>query len=201
MRLPWSFGSVVVLAAARLAAAGDILESAPSWIGEGDQETARYGDRVACAGDVNGDGFADVIVGAASFDHGEEDEGRVFVYHGSPSGPTGPVWSAEGDQAGAWFGASVAGAGDVNADGFSDVIVGAPEFDAPYSSEGAAFVYHGSVAGLSASPSWAAYGKLGAAAAPPRYRTGRGVRAAAATRPSWTCSPTARSRGECSTCK
>jgi hypothetical protein len=85
---------------------------------------------VASAGDVNGDGYSDVIVGAYQFDNGETDEGRAFVYHGSASGlSTTPNWTAESNQAGAFFGASVASAGDVNGDGFSDVIVGAPLFD------------------------------------------------------------------------
>ena len=41
---------------------------------------------MATAGDVNGDGFSDVIVGAYSYDNGETDEGRAFVYHGSAAG-------------------------------------------------------------------------------------------------------------------
>ena len=43
--------------------------------------------RSATAGDVNGDGYADVIVGAPGYDNGQTDEGRAFVYHGSASGP------------------------------------------------------------------------------------------------------------------
>ena len=41
---------------------------------------------VGTAGDVNGDGYADVIVVAHYYDNGEQDEGRVFVYHGSATG-------------------------------------------------------------------------------------------------------------------
>ena len=41
---------------------------------------------MATAGDVNGDGYADVIVGAPDYDNGQTDEGRAFVYHGSAAG-------------------------------------------------------------------------------------------------------------------
>jgi hypothetical protein len=58
---------------------------------------------VASAGDVNGDGYSDVIVGAYRlFDNGQTDEGRAFVYHGSASGlSTTPNWTAESNQASA----------------------------------------------------------------------------------------------------
>ena len=41
-------------------------------------------------GDVNGDGYDDLIVGAFQYDNGEFDEGRAYVYLGSPSGPSPP---------------------------------------------------------------------------------------------------------------
>jgi hypothetical protein len=120
------------------------LSSSPNWLAVGNQANAQFGYSVASAGDVNGDGFSDVIVGAANFDNGQSDEGAAFVYHGSASGLSAlPNWRDEGNQANANFGASVASAGDVNGDGFSDVIVGAPTFDNGQSDEGAAFVYYG----------------------------------------------------------
>jgi hypothetical protein len=133
------------------------LSTTPNWTAESDQAFAQFGNSVASAGDVNGDGFSDVIVGAPLFDNGETDEGRAFVYHGSASGlSTTPNWTAESNQAGARFGVSVASAGDVNGDGYSDVIVGAWEFDNGQTDEGAAFVYHGSASGLSTTPNWTA---------------------------------------------
>jgi hypothetical protein len=133
------------------------LSTSANWTAESNQAGAQFGVSVASAGDVNGDGFSDVIVGAFGFDNGETDEGRAFVYHGSASGlSTTPNWTAESNQAFAQFGYSVASAGDVNGDGFSDVIVGAPLFDNPELNEGAAFVYHGSASGLSATPNWTA---------------------------------------------
>ena len=127
------------------------------WTAESNQAGAAYGWWVASAGDVNGDGYSDVIVGASDFDNGQTDEGRAFVYHGSALGLSAIAnWTAESDQAGAFFGASVSSAGDVNGDGYSDVIVGAYFFDNGQTDEGRAFVYHGSALGLSAIANWTA---------------------------------------------
>ncbi|MEO8067884.1 MAG: integrin alpha, partial [Flavobacteriales bacterium] len=97
------------------------------WTVESDQANSDFGACVASAGDVNGDGFSDVIVGARLFDNAQADEGRVFVYHGSANGlSVSANWTAESDQVDAYFGTSVSTAGDVNGDGYSDVIIGAP---------------------------------------------------------------------------
>ena len=125
------------------------------WAVEGEQDQASLGFSVATAGDVNGDGYSDVIVGAQGYDNGQNDEGRALVYHGSAMGLSlTPNWIAESDQTGARFGWSVATAGDVNGDGFSDVVVGSPFFNGGQFSEGRGYVYHGSAAGLSLTPSW-----------------------------------------------
>ena len=42
--------------------------------------------KVSAAGDVNGDGFADVLVGAVNYDNGHVDEGAAFVYFGTARG-------------------------------------------------------------------------------------------------------------------
>ena len=135
----------------------DPLMTSPAWTAEPDQIGALFGFSVATAGDVNGDGFSDVIVGALAYDNGQNEEGRAFVYLGSAAGlSTTAAWTAEGDQASAQFGHSVATAGDVNGDGFSDVIVGAYVYDNGRANEGRAFVYHGSAAGLSTTAAWTA---------------------------------------------
>ena len=86
---------------------------------------AQFGFSVAAAGDVNGDGFGDVIVGAPNATAGASQAGRAFLYLGSASGlGTVHSWSAGGSVANAHFGISVASAGDVNGDGFSDVLIG-----------------------------------------------------------------------------
>jgi hypothetical protein len=117
---------------------------------ESNQTTAQLGISVSGAGDVNGDGYSDVIVGAYRYQNGQSQEGAAFVYHGSATG-SNPTASAmvEGNQANAAFGLSVASAGDVNGDGYNDVIVGAESYDNGQNGEGAAFIYHGSADGIS----------------------------------------------------
>ncbi|MCB9698671.1 MAG: FG-GAP repeat protein [Alphaproteobacteria bacterium] len=98
---------------------------------------ASFGESVALAGDVNGDGYDDVLVGAPGHSNGELEEGGAFLYLGSPTGlQLVPAWTTESNQAGARFGASVASAGDVNGDGFDDVVIGAPAYSAGETEEG-----------------------------------------------------------------
>lgn len=116
---------------------------------ESNQNLAGLGCSVSSAGDVNGDGYSDVVVGAYGYDNGEPGEGAAFVFHGSSSGiSTTAAIVLEGSQAAMQFGFSVSGAGDVNKDGFSDIIVGAPKYTHGEAEEGAAFVFYGSASGL-----------------------------------------------------
>ncbi len=140
-----------------LGGAAGIADGTPASAGvgqlESDQAGANLGVSAAGAGDVNGDGYADVIVGAERYDAGQSDEGAAFVFLGSATGvadatPATAAAQLESDQVDARLGGSVAGAGDVNADGYADVIVGAREYDAPTSNEGAAFVFLGSASGI-----------------------------------------------------
>jgi hypothetical protein len=124
--------------------AASTIRATPAAVLEVNQDLALLGASVAGAGDVNGDGFSDVIVGAPNFDNGQVDEGAAFIYLGGAGGLRGaPVAQLEIDQVEAEFGSSVAGAGDVNGDGFADVIVGAPLHDGAHINEGAAFIYYG----------------------------------------------------------
>src|SRR5262249_36918897 len=125
------------------------LATTPSWIAEGDQAGSHFGYSLATAGDVNGDGFDDVLVGAPFHDGpGFADDGRVFLYLGCATGlsPNGDSFNNR-SQNGALFGWSVSTAGDVNADGYADFIIGAPYYDWNVTDSGAAFVYAGSPSG------------------------------------------------------
>ena len=130
------------------------LAATPSWVAEGGVAEANFGHSLDSAGDVNGDGFSDALVGAPGWYDlfpNQNIEGAAFVYLGSEAGlGASAAWIAEGEQAGARLGYAVARAGDVNGDGYSDVVVGADQ----YNSDGGAFAFHGSASGLGATPAW-----------------------------------------------
>jgi hypothetical protein len=133
----------------------DGLENDPRWVVGSNQKGAGFGNAVAGIGDVNGDGYDDVIVGASEFTDGHSNEGAAFVYHGSHGGlSTSPDWQYQSDVIGARFGYTVAGAGDINGDGFVDVIVGAPWYTGEKSQSGAVYLFFGSEEGLSPQPDW-----------------------------------------------
>ena len=108
-------------------------------LADGDQ----LGVSVALAGDVNGDGYADVIAGSRFADGGGTDRGQAYVYFGGPSMDSVAdvilSGAADNDQ----FGAAVSGAGDVNGDGYADVIVGAYRADGGGTDRGQAYVFYG----------------------------------------------------------
>ena len=131
------------------------VSGAADWTDDSDEVQAFYGAALDGAGDVNGDGYDDVILGAYGYDDGQTDEGAAFVVYGNASGlDSGPGWEIESDQANAWLGYETAGAGDVNADGYDDIIVGAPKWDNGQTDEGGAWVYYGSATGVETSSSW-----------------------------------------------
>lgn len=129
------------------------VKPVPAVILERDQFEAQFGISVALAGDVNADGFSDLLVGANAYDQGEINEGAAFVFYGSKIGISPLKQTAlESNQANAMMGSSVAGAGDVNADGYGDVVIGATFYDQGQAGEGAAFVYLGSAQGVVDNP-------------------------------------------------
>ena len=146
-----------LLAAVFLPADGAVALAAAPWMTSADRAAACYGTAVATAGDVNGDGYDDVIVGAPGYNNGAGEEGAVFVYHGSAAGlSTIANWRAVANRANAAFGFSVATAGDVNGDGYDDILVGAPGPETDEQGRGRVSVYHGSASGLSTTANWRA---------------------------------------------
>ncbi|MFO0648280.1 MAG: FG-GAP-like repeat-containing protein [Polyangiales bacterium] len=128
-------------------ATGLATTPATSWTGP-DGPNGFFGNAVASAGDVNGDGYGDVLVGAAMTDTAT---GKVYLYLGSATGlpTTASTVLAGPDGTLADFGVSIASAGDVNGDGYGDVLVGA---DRVGSFAGRVYVFHGGATGLSTTP-------------------------------------------------
>ena len=127
--------------------------SNPDWQAVGERQYSLFGSSVAGAGDVNGDGYLDVIIGARGYDSEfVADIGAAYIYYGSESGlATTPGWKVVSDQAYSGFGISVAGLGDVNQDGYADVAVGAPKYSAGESKEGAVFEFWNTASGTASS--------------------------------------------------
>ncbi|MEW6744768.1 MAG: IPT/TIG domain-containing protein [Planctomycetota bacterium] len=116
-----------------------------------------FGYSVGGAGDVDKDGYDDVVVGAFMSDAGGSlpNAGRAYVY----SGRTGALlYTFTGTASGDLFGQSVDSAGDFNGDGYSDVVVGAPYNDDYGADSGRAYVFSGATGSLLAGFSGQAVG-------------------------------------------
>jgi hypothetical protein len=122
----------------------------------------RAGSRVSGAGDVNGDGLADLIIGAEAAASGSiSNSGESYVVFGKADNVPvsldnlgGSGFQINGVEPDAFLGISVAGAGDVNGDGLADVIVGANEADVgSLQRAGRSFVVFGKVGTFPVDPS------------------------------------------------
>ena len=122
------------------------------------------GSSVASAGDVNGDGFPDLIIGAPGADPHGSNSGVSYVVFGQASGFSSSLnlsvldgsngFQINGEAAGDNSGSSVASAGDVNGDGIADLIIGASgalNADRHGINRGASYVVFGQTSGLTSS--------------------------------------------------
>lgn len=126
------------------------LRSVPMWVAASGQSYSQYGYAIASAGDTDGNGCAELLIGAYNYTNDQLLEGVVLLYPGTPAGlGSQPSWKAYGNKADASFGFSLGAAGDVNKDGYLDVLVGAPYYRLDRDLLGRAYLFLGSTAGVS----------------------------------------------------
>lgn len=128
------------------------LATAIEYTGEASFDEA--GISVSDAGDVDGDGYADFLVGAHLSDGGATDGGAAYLVLGSASPASASLSTAieyTGEESLDYAGHSVSGAGDVDGDGYPDFLVGAFVNDASADQAGAAYLLLGGGSPASAS--------------------------------------------------
>lgn len=127
------------------------LSPSAAWEGQGEGPGDWYGYGVGAAGDVNGDGIVDLLTGGKYLGvKGKPAVGRVYLHYGTRQGLLAPpVWTYTGTVTEANVGVRVTGAGDLDGDGFADVLVTAPGANGKL---GQAMIFKGSPHGLKAKP-------------------------------------------------
>ncbi len=138
--------SVAILFFALLVGGGSSLEAQELlWSIKGEVDSGLLGTAIAGAGDLDGDGIGDVLIGAPQ-DHGGGLRRGVLLLCSGVDGSVLRSWNGGADQD--LFGLAVASAGDRNGDGMNEVLVGAPLSDPAGTSSGAAYLFDGATGDL-----------------------------------------------------
>jgi len=126
---------------------------------DGEESFDHSGTSVSAAGDVNGDGISDLIIGAIDANVNGRESGRGYVVFGKTSGFSSPLplstldgtngFKIDGEAEYDGAGRSVSNVGDINGDGIDDVIIGAPGADPNGLSSGRSYVVFGKTSGFS----------------------------------------------------
>jgi len=130
--------------------AGDVDLATADAILTGEDAGDHAGQSVAFAGDVDGDGHDDLLVGAHGNDGGGYSAGAAYLLYGPVNGAVGLSASnaaLRGEATYDWAGSQVAAAGDVDGDGYDDLLIGAPGNDDAAAEAGAAYLVHGPIWG------------------------------------------------------
>ena len=132
--------------------ANDIVAGTGGFVITGETAGDQSGSSISAAGDVNGDGLADLLVGAPYNSAGGAQAGRSYVVFGKTN--TSAVnlsavaagtggFAITGEAGSDYSGASVSAAGDINGDGLADLLMGAPNNDAGGNNAGRSYVIFG----------------------------------------------------------
>jgi hypothetical protein len=145
-------GSVYLVLGSTLSAGGPLsLAGAHAQVvGEGAGDL--LGHTIAGVGDVDGGGRPDIFVGAPGNDLGGSNSGRAYLFRGEDLAAGGvfdasTAWASIAGQAGTWAATRVAGAGDVDGDGLSDLLLDAPYDDTGGAGAGRVYLFLGSQVG------------------------------------------------------
>ena len=127
---------------------------------DGENEDDQSGVSVSSAGDVNGDGYDDIIIGATGTDNNGAGSGSSYVVFGKASGFSARIdlsaldgsngFRVDSENQGDDSGTSVSSAGDVNGDGYDDLIIGANSADPNGDDSGSSYVVFGKAGGFDA---------------------------------------------------
>jgi hypothetical protein len=125
---------------------GDITGSSADAILSGESTGDQAGRSITGAGDLDGDGAEDLVIGAYGHDSGSNNAGVAYVLHGPISGSIGLAAADarfDGDASSQTGGTSLASGGDITGDTLDDVLIGAPGDDSAGTDAGATWVWAG----------------------------------------------------------
>jgi hypothetical protein len=149
---------------------GDLEAGIGGFVIDGEKDSDWAGSDVGSVGDLNGDGLADIIVGASGADPAGEDSGRAYVLFGREDTATVSLadvaigvggFAMDGEAAGDHAGARVSGAGDVNGDGVVDLVVAATQANPNGTDSGRTYLVFGNDTGAQVSLAEIAAGQGG----------------------------------------
>ena len=119
---------------------GPDMDSTPDMILPGPEGEEGWFGLMLTASDIDADGYVDILVGAQNHDSNGEKHplypnandygslngrGRIYIYWGGDPMDTEPDLILEGEKRGDWFGRRISANGDINGDGYNDILVGA----------------------------------------------------------------------------
>ena len=125
------------------------LNTSYGWSNRGQSNDDRYGSDFVVDQDFNGDGYADLAVGAYNDDPNGSNSGSVFIYPGSASGIlSSSTMTVDGSNSEDYYGHyGRLDGGDFDGDGYGDLVMGSPSYDGVASNAGKVSIHYGMASG------------------------------------------------------